>query len=151
MDFRLLNLATVKQTLPERTIYTLQQNELYLQDSKIGFFEPKDGPINFLSIEKTEKSYPISPATRFNSNILLPSLSASFQLSKSKLIYEREAYSFLSLLGDFGGFTDALALIIGIFASRYSARMFIAATAAELPHDEGGYAKEHQRNAFVKL
>ena len=29
--------------------------------------------------------------------------------------------------------------------------MFIAATAAELPHDDGGCVKDHRKNAIVKL
>ena len=49
-------------------------------------------------------------------------------------VYEREAYTILNLLGDFGGFTDALVLIISLFTSVYSARMFNAAIAAELPY-----------------
>ena len=54
-------------------------------------------------------------------------------MSDNKSIYKREAYTILSLLGDFGGFTDALTLIIGTFTSVYSAKMFDAAISSELP------------------
>ena len=55
-------------------------------------------------------------------------------MGDNKSIYKREAYTILSLLGDFGGFTDALHLIIGLFASFYSAKMFTAAIAAEISY-----------------
>ena len=45
-------------------------------------------------------------------------------MGNNKSIFKREAYTVLSLLGDFGGFTDALVLIIGLFTSFYSSRMF---------------------------
>ena len=57
-------------------------------------------------------------------------------MGDNKSIYKREAYTILSLLGDFGGFTDALALIIGLFVSFYSAKMFTAAIAQELPYSD---------------
>ena len=37
---------------------------------------------------------------------------------------ERRAYTFMDLLGDFGGFNDAIVLIISTFFASYSARMF---------------------------
>ena len=55
-------------------------------------------------------------------------------MGDNKAVYKREAYTALSLLGDFGGFTDALALIFGLFASLYSAKMFNAAIAEEIPY-----------------
>ena len=56
-----------------------------------------------------------------------------------KSVYSREAYTILSLLGDFGGFTDALVLIISLFTSFYSARMFNAAIAEELPYSTSNF------------
>ena len=55
-------------------------------------------------------------------------------MGKNKTLYKREAYTALSLLGDFGGFTDALTLIFGLFTSVYSSKMFTAATAEEIPY-----------------
>ena len=60
------------------------------------------------------------------------------KMGDNKSIYKREAYTILSLLGDFGGFADALALLIGLFASFYSARMYTAAIASELPYSRKG-------------
>ena len=52
--------------------------------------------------------------------------------SKKKTIL-RQAYTFLDLLGDFGGFNDALFFFGGIFLASYSSRMFMSSIAAELP------------------
>ena len=65
-------------------------------------------------------------------------------MSKNKSIYKREAYTILSLLGDFGGFTDALALIIGLFTSYYSSKMFTAAIATELPYSRSSHSQSRQ-------
>lgn len=54
-------------------------------------------------------------------------------MGNNKSLYKREAYTLLSLLGDFGGFTDALSLILGTLTSIYSAKMYQAAIASELP------------------
>ena len=59
-------------------------------------------------------------------------------MGDNKSIYKREAYTILSLLGDFGGFADALVLLIGLITSFYSARMFTAAIASELPYNRHG-------------
>ena len=53
-----------------------------------------------------------------------------------KSVYYREAYTALNLLGDFGGFSDAMALIFGLLVSFYSARMFNASIAEEIPFKE---------------
>ena len=70
----------------------------------------------------------------FNNTIaVLPKISLKFEMSANKSVYSREAYTLLNLLGDFGGFADALLLIIGGLTSLYSAKMFSAAIATELP------------------
>ena len=66
------------------------------------------------------------------------------KMGNNKSVYKREAYTILSLLGDFGGFTDALVLLVGVFASVYSARMFNAAIASELPYSHRGKQKFNQ-------
>ena len=63
------------------------------------------------------------------------------KMGNNKSVYKREAYTILSLLGDFGGFTDALVLLVGVFASVYSARMFNTAIASELPYSHRGKQK----------
>ena len=55
-------------------------------------------------------------------------------MGQNKSVFKREAYTILGLLGDFGGFTDAVILIFGIFGSFYSRSMFTGAIAQELPY-----------------
>ena len=62
-------------------------------------------------------------------------------MGDNKSVYRREAYSALSLLGDFGGFADALTLIFGLSASIYSAKMFNAAISEEIPLSSDSYRK----------
>ena len=55
------------------------------------------------------------------------------QLSDLKKTYEREVYSFMALLGDFGGFNDGVILIPAILLSLYAEKMFNKALYSELP------------------
>ena len=55
-------------------------------------------------------------------------------MSIDKNIYGRSAYTFMDLLGDFGGFTDATLLITGAFMSAYSASMYEASIATEFTY-----------------
>lgn len=102
----------------------LQQNELIVSDGKIGFLEPEQEPINFLTIDDIEYDYPVEDQTAG-----LPQMQALIRMGNNKSIYQREAYSFLSLMGDFGGFTDAIFMLFGLFASSFSAKMFTSAIA----------------------
>lgn len=70
-------------------------------------------------------------------------------MSDKKSVYQREAYTALSLLGDFGGFTDALKLIVGVFTSFYGARMYQAAIASELPSRSIHSPKFFNNSPFV--
>ena len=59
-------------------------------------------------------------------------------MGQNKNVFQREAYTILGLLGDFGGFADALVLIVGLVGSFYSGRMFTAAISEELPYSHKG-------------
>ena len=67
-------------------------------------------------------------------------------MGDNKAVYKREAYTALSLLGDFGGFTDALALIFGLISSVYSAKMFNAAIAEEIPYSPKSSLSQSQKD-----
>ena len=45
-------------------------------------------------------------------------------MSDSVTYSERRAYTFMDLLGDFGGFNDAIVFIVGTLFASYSARMY---------------------------
>lgn len=92
-----------------------------MSDGRIGFLdEASQDPITFLSIDEIQTL----PYAYENDDTVRPNFEVSFLMGDNKSLYVREAYTVLSLLGDFGGFTDALTLIAGIFTSVYSSRMF---------------------------
>ena len=47
-------------------------------------------------------------------------------MSESVTFSERRAYTFMDLLGDFGGFNDAIVFIVSTVFASYSARMYEA-------------------------
>ena len=47
-------------------------------------------------------------------------------MSESITYYERRAYTLMDLLGDFGGFNDAIIFIVSTVLAGYSARMYEA-------------------------
>ena len=53
-------------------------------------------------------------------------------MSDNITYYERKAYTFMDLLGDFGGFNDAIIFIVSTVFATYSARMFEASIATTL-------------------
>ena len=55
-------------------------------------------------------------------------------MSESLTYHERRAYTFMDLLGDFGGFNDAIKLIVSTIFAGYSARMYEATIATSLDH-----------------
>ena len=63
-----------------------------------------------------------------------PYLKAGFKLGPNKTTSTRISYSFMNLLGDFGGFNESLFIIIGSFSLLYSSRLFNASVAEELSY-----------------
>ena len=83
--------------------------------------EEEPEPKTFLSIDSVEKVY-IAEQSVFNTDLInYPTYETHFELSTSKKEYEREAYTILELLGDFGGFNDGLFMLVGLVSSFYSA------------------------------
>ena len=58
---------------------------------------------------------------------------AIFSLSDLEKTYEREVYSFMQALGDFGGFNDGIVIIPAILMSIYSNKMYLMSLFALLP------------------
>ena len=99
----------------------------------VGFLTKESEPINFLSLEREEKfytaeiyreGYPYEPWYFVGIEIVL---------SNKKRFIKRQAYTFMDLLGDFGGFNDALFFFGGILLVSYSSKIYMASIAAELP------------------
>ena len=66
---------------------------------------------------------------------------AIFVLSDIKKTFEREVYSFMALLGDFGGFNDGIVFIPAILMSIYSNKMYLMSLFALLPVKRIGNSK----------
>ena len=58
---------------------------------------------------------------------------ALISLADIEKTYEREVYSFMAALGDFGGFNDGILLFPAILMSMYSQKMFLKELFALLP------------------
>ena len=102
----------------------LEQNEAILEDASIGFLEAGAEPINFLSVNSINDL----PLTDHPYQI-------EISLTNEKNFYQRKAYTFLTLLGDFGGFNDAIIFLINAFMGIYSAKMYLAQISSELASD----------------
>ena len=83
--------------------------------------EEEPEPKTFLSIESINKAYIKEPTGNFTDLQDYPTFETLFQLSTSKKAYERQAYTILELLGDFGGFNDAMVMLVGLVVSFYNA------------------------------
>ena len=54
-------------------------------------------------------------------------------MNNKKKIYERKAYTLMNLLGDFGGFNDAIIFLVGSVLAFYASSMFAASISSEIP------------------
>ena len=102
----------------------IKQNELVLDDNQSGFLSDEQEPINFLSIDRIEKSYVThNYLTRkvSDDDFEVPFVSARIMMSKNKSYSERRAYTFMDVLGDFGGFNGSITFIVSTIFASYSA------------------------------
>ena len=76
-------------------------------------------PVKFFNVEYRESD----KSERFESKLGLKYIT-TFVLSDVSKTYEREVYSFMEALGDFGGFNDGIVLFPAIFMSIYAEKMF---------------------------
>ena len=68
-----------------------------------------------------------------------------FKLDDVKRSYEREDYSIIELLSDFGGFNDGITLIPAILMTLYNGRMYYAARTSIFPIKNKPRPKERNR------
>ena len=73
----------------------------------------------------------MDPKFKLSSGYNLFEFECLIELSNKKYSYFRRAYTFLDLLGDFGGFNDAVLMILGVFMKYYSETLFKAAISTE--------------------
>ena len=63
----------------------------------------------------------------------MPALEATFELSDVKRTHERQAYTFMILIGDIGGFNGAVFIFPAFIMSWYNQKMFTSSLYEELP------------------
>lgn len=102
--------------------------------------------VSFLSTNYLNRSY--LRQALLNANDEYPNLTANFFLTTDKIVQMRQAYTFMALLGDFGGFNDALILILGTLMAVYSSKMYQSAIASELPYSPRRQLTTAQSTAF---
>ena len=118
------------QTSPYQKIYRnivargsgqieLQYNTVTLDDSTIGLFEAE-------AQEEHYFSYKTYYDTVHQNDFWRPSDDWEFaiKLSEDKRVEKRKAYTSFDLLGDFGGFNDAIYFLLSIPLGIYSSSMF---------------------------
>ena len=69
-------------------------------------------------------------------------------MSDNITYYERKAYTFMDLLGDFGGFNDAIIFILSTIFAGYSSRMFEASIATTLSNST---SKKFNSSYYAKV
>jgi len=82
--------------------------------------------LHFLTIDEKEQEaaqnyFPWGPGIP-----LLPLFSVKFRLSPKTQNYERNVYTVLNMLGDIGGFNDALVIICTLLTSQFVPAFFAA-------------------------
>ena len=64
---------------------------------------------------------------------MLPKFFVIVSLSENKYVIERQAYTFMALLGDVGGFKDGILMVFTLLMTTYSAVHLHSALAKEIP------------------
>ena len=71
-------------------------------------------------------------------------------MSDVKQSYQRKAYTFLTLLGDYGGFNGAIVFLLSFLMTSYSANLYESAIAGELKYQQRK-AKTSQKHKQTHL
>ena len=107
----------------------LAQNEVVLKDQTYDIFNRVEEKLSFLSIDSGEvttrtRLEPIEDYINGKPNEKQIYFTVEISLSTTKNIYERESETILNLLGDIGGFQEAIYLVLSPLMLFYSAKWF---------------------------
>ena len=111
----------------------LSLNELIDRNDYFGLLHSDPDPKAFFNLELSKPS----GAERINKRQEMVYKPVLFSLSDVKKTYEREVYTFMEALGDFGGFNDGILLIPAILMQIYSNKMYSQALFSLLPIKTG--------------
>ena len=118
----------IDEKYQNREVFTLSVNKFYDYSDQVGLFEQDFEPYTYLTIDTRDKEK--VPKTSEDD---IPTLVIEFMLSEQFSERERTAYTFMTLIGDIGGFNGAIIIFPGLFMNWYSSKMFDAAIASEIP------------------
>lgn len=118
----------------------LSPNSFIDNTDAAGFFEADKEPIEWLSVtDFVDTQLPASPKTSIHypdsedPSYSLPQFVVNFKLGTTRNDYERSPYTFFTLLGDIGGFYEAIFLFPAFLMSFYSASMFQKSLTSDFP------------------
>ena len=109
----------------------MSQNKLIDRNDSFGLIHSEPEPKTFFSVEQSSKDYDDNWAVNGLGDILTSAV--VFYLADKSKTYEREVYTFMEMLGDFGGFNDGIMLFPAILMSIYSNKMFLQSLFSKLP------------------
>ena len=106
-------------------------NTFLNKNNYIGLIDAEPDQQQFFNIEKVDLDVinPVLMQFEF-AGVRLPAL---FTLSDLEKTYEREVYTFMEALGDFGGFNDGVLIFPAIIMQIYSSRMYLQSLFSLLP------------------
>ena len=99
----------------------MSPNEFTNKRDAFGLLQTVPETQNYLRLEKSENVSYVQSLEQMGINTWY---ALKIELSDLTLIQERESYTFMTLMADFGGFNDAIVLIFTVLMSSYNSRMF---------------------------
>ena len=99
---------------------SLQQNEVTLHDAQIGLFDQEAETQKYLTFGDIRRADTEDLGLGFPPD----KWTLKFELSQDKKVESRKAYTLLQLLGDFGGFNDAIYFLLSLPMGFYSSSMY---------------------------
>ena len=95
----------------ETITYKLDQNELTVNDGVIGFFHGFSDPVTFLTTASIDRKMNTKrPKIDYNGEEY-PRYEVKIEMTNTKHMHSREAYTLFNLLEDFGGFTGSIIMV----------------------------------------
>ena len=139
-------------SLSNEFVSQIGYNEVNLNDQLSGFLASDPEPETFMSIEKTtSKTAFVTDPRLILTDVDYTLFEFRLRIRRSNLltIYTRHAYTALDVLGDFGGFNDAMFLIFGFFMFYYNEMRYNVSTSHEFVLGKG--IKNEQITELAKL
>ena len=107
-------------------------------------FNSDPDPIHFFTIEK-ESTPSIMTSLKMTDGVTRVGAVLELVISNQKYEHKRKFYTFMTLVGDIGGFQGAIILLPAFLMSFYSPKRFEASIASEMPVKKKRMRQKAQR------